>query len=470
MSATLYQKVFDRHVVRELGPNRYQLFMGLHLIHEVTTPQAFSMLNERKLKVFCPQRTFATIDHIVPTLSQQRPFLDVLAEDMAATLESNVKRHGITYFSPERGENGIVHIIGPQYGLTQPGMTICCGDSHTSTHGAFGAIAFGIGTSQVRDVLASQSLAISKLKVRRISIEGKLNSGVYAKDVILKIIQRTGAKGGVGFAHEYAGSLIEAMSMDERMTICNMAVEGGARCGYINPDDTTYSYLEGRRFAPKGAAWERALAYWQSVRTDQSANFDDEIVLQASDIAPMVTWGISLDQSLSVDERIPDPAQAPVDERKGYEEALTYMDLKPGQTIEGYPVDVAFLGSCTNGRLSDFELAANLLKMSGRRVSSRVKALAVPGSAEIKQQLQSSGISQILSDAGFEVREAGCSMCLAMNPDKLEGRQVCASSSNRNFKGRQGSPVGRTLIMSPASVVAAAIEGAVADPRRVFSI
>jgi 3-isopropylmalate/(R)-2-methylmalate dehydratase large subunit len=349
-------------------------------------------------------------------------------------------------------------------------MTICCGDSHTSTHGAFGAIAFGIGTSQVRDVLASQSLTISKLKVRRIRIEGELNRGVYAKDVILKIIQRTGAKGGVGYAHEYAGSLIEAMSMDERMTICNMAVEGGARCGYINPDDTTYSYLEGRRFAPKGAAWERALNYWQSVCSDKSAKFDDEIVVQASDISPMVTWGISLDQSLAIDERIPDPAQAPADERRGYEEALTYMDLRPGQTIEGYPVDVAFLGSCTNGRFSDFELVAKLLKESGKRVNSRVKALAVPGSAEIKRQLESSGVAQILSDAGFEVREAGCSMCLAMNPDKLEGRQVCASSSNRNFKGRQGSPVGRTLIMSPASVLAAAVEGAVADPRRLFSI
>lgn len=469
MGATLYQKVFDSHVVADLGSNRYQLFMGLHLIHEVTTPQAFAMLKERGLSVLFPQRTFATIDHIVPTASQARPFLDVLAEDMASALEQNVREHGIQYFSPENGESGIVHVIGPQFGLTQPGMTICCGDSHTSTHGAFGSIAFGIGTSQVRDVLATQTLAMSKLKVRRIRVEGSLGSGVYAKDVILKIIQQTGAKGGVGYAYEYAGSLIEGLSMDERMTICNMSIEGGARCGYVNPDETTYKYLSGRRYAPSGAAWERALKYWQSVRSDEDAVYDDEIVIDGSDLAPMVTWGISLDQSVAVDGLIPHPVSVHPDEQRGYQEALEYMDLKAGQPIAGYPVDVAFLGSCTNGRLSDFELVARLIKDNGVRVNPRVKALAVPGSAEVKEQMLALGIDAILRDAGFEVREAGCSMCLAMNPDKLEGRQVCASSSNRNFKGRQGSPVGRTLIMSPAAVLAAAVEGAVADPRAIFT-
>ena len=468
MGKTLYKKVFDRHVVTRLPSGQFQLLMGLHLIHEVTSPQAFSMLEERGLKVLFPERTYATVDHIIPTKSQLRPLSDSLAEQMMQALEENVRKHGIRYFSLERGEQGIVHVIGPEKGLTQPGMTVSCGDSHTSTHGAFGAIALGIGTSQVRDVLATQTLAMDELKVRRIEVSGTLKPGVYAKDVILYIIGKLGVKGGVGYAYEYGGDVFDTMTMEERMTVCNMSIEGGARCGYINPDRTTYAYLEGRELAPKGEAWERAVADWESVRSDADAAYDDVVRLRGEDIEPIVTWGITPGQSTAVGGTIPDPGDFDPSERASISEAYDYMSVEPGRPIRGTKVDVAFIGSCTNGRLSDFEEVVRLIRGKGFRVSPNVRALVVPGSQAVRRALVERGYDRIFTEAGFEFREAGCSMCLAMNPDKLKGREVCASSSNRNFKGRQGSPTGRTLLMSPVMVAAAAIAGEVTDARELF--
>jgi 3-isopropylmalate/(R)-2-methylmalate dehydratase large subunit len=470
MAKTLYEKVFDRHAVRRLPSGQYQLFMGLHLIHEVTSPQAFAMLRERGLSVLHPERTFATVDHIIPTHSQTRPLADPLAEQMLCELERNVAAPGIRYFAPTDGAQGIVHVIGPENGLTQRGMTICCGDSHTSTHGAFGAIAFGIGTSQVRDVLATQCLAMDRLKVRRIEVNGRLRPGVYAKDVVLYVIGRLGVNGGVGYAYEYAGEVFDRFSMEERMTVCNMSIEGGARCGYVNPDETTYAYLRGRPFAPAPERWDDAVAFWESTRSDPDATYDDVVRIDGADIEPMVTWGITPGQSTGVRGALPDPSGVSAGERNVLDEAFAYMDLAPGQPIAGTRIDVAFIGSCTNGRLSDFEEVARHLAGRGLKVAPHVKALVVPGSQAVGRALAERGLDRIFRDAGFEVRESGCSMCLAMNPDKLEGRQVCASSSNRNFKGRQGSPLGRTLLMSPVMVAAAAIRGEVSDARDVFEI
>jgi len=444
--------------------------MGLHLIHEVTSPQAFSMLSEAGLTVLMPERTFATVDHIIPTTSQLRPYGDSLAEEMIATLERNARTHGLRFFAPEKGEQGIVHIVGPELGLTQPGMTICCGDSHTSTHGAFGAIAFGIGTSQVRDVLATQTLAMDRLKVRRIDITGRLRPGVYAKDVTLHVIGKLGVNGGVGYAYEYAGEAIERMSMDERMTVCNMAIEGGARCGYVNPDETTYRYLEGRPYAPKGQAWKQALSDWDTLRSDASAEYDDVVTFRGEDIEPMVTWGINPGQSVAVGATIPSPMDVAETDRASMEEAYSYMSFEAGKPIAGTRIDVAFIGSCTNGRMTDFDEVARLLRGRKLRVKSHVRALIVPGSQAMKQAMIEKGYDSLFTEAGFEFREAGCSMCLAMNPDKLSGREVCASSSNRNFKGRQGSPAGRTLLMSPVMVAAAAVAGEVVDARRLFEL
>jgi 3-isopropylmalate/(R)-2-methylmalate dehydratase large subunit len=457
MADTLFHKVWNAHRVRVLPSGQTQLFIGLHLIHEVTSPQAFDMIRQHGWKVAFPERTVATIDHIVPTSSQRRPFLDVMAEEMTVALERNCREFGIKLYLPDSMEQGIVHVIGPQLGLTQPGMTIACGDSHTSTHGAFGAIAMGIGTSQVRDVLASQCLAVEPVKVRRIDVNGRLSAGVYAKDVILTIIRRLGVQGGVGFAYEYGGTTLDAMSMDERMTICNMSIEGGARAGYVNPDETTFAYLKGRKFSPSGAAWDKAVAWWRSMASDKDATYDDRVALDAPSIEPTVTWGINPGQSVGVTERIPGNADA---------EALAYMGFDANTPIRGTKIDVAFIGSCTNGRLSDIEEAARIVK--GHKVAKHVKALMVPGSRQVALEAEKRGLHQVFIDAGFEWRGAGCSMCLAMNPDKLEGRQICASSSNRNFKGRQGSPTGRTLLMSPAMVAAAAIAGEVADVREML--
>ncbi|MFN5160580.1 MAG: 3-isopropylmalate dehydratase large subunit [Cyanobacteriota bacterium] len=467
MSAgTLYDKVWELHRVADLPGGSTQLFIGLHLIHEVTSPQAFAALRDLGLSVRHPERTVATVDHIVPTTSQARPFADPLAEEMLATLEANCAEYGITLHGLGSGRQGIVHVIAPELGLTQPGMTVACGDSHTSTHGAFGAIAFGIGTSQVRDVLASQSLAMNKLKVRRIRVEGRLQSGVYAKDLVLHVIRTLGVKGGVGYAYEFAGPAIEALSMEERMTLCNLAIEGGARVGYCNPDATTFSYLQGRPHAPAGEAWDRAVAWWSALASGPEAVFDDEVVFDAARIAPTITWGITPGQGIGVDEAVPTPDQLDPEERPLAAEAYRSMDLAPGLPIAGLPIDVCFIGSCTNGRLSDLQAAAAVAR--GRHVAPGIKAFVVPGSEQVAAAAEAEGLDVVFREAGFEWREPGCSMCLAMNPDRLEGRQISASSSNRNFKGRQGSASGRTLLMSPAMVAAAAVSGHVADVRQLL--
>ncbi|QKD82038.1 3-isopropylmalate dehydratase large subunit [Thermoleptolyngbya sichuanensis A183] len=463
---TLFDKVWDLHTVGTLPSGQTQLFIGLHLIHEVTSPQAFAMLRERGLKVLFPERTVATVDHIVPTENQTRPFVDPLAEEMMLELERNAKDNGIRFYNIGSGGQGIVHVIAPEQGLTQPGMTIACGDSHTSTHGAFGAIAFGIGTSQVRDVLASQTLALAKLKVRKVEVNGTLKPGVYAKDVILHIICKLGVKGGVGYAYEFAGTTFEQMSMEERMTVCNMSIEGGARCGYVNPDATTFEYLKGRDFSPKGDEWEKAVAWWTSLRSDADAEYDDVVVFDAAEIEPTITWGITPGQGIGVSEVVPTADSLPEEDRAIAQEAYTYMDLAPGTPIAGTKVDVCFIGSCTNGRISDLREAAKVAK--GRHVAEGIKAFVVPGSERVKQEAEAEGLDKIFEAAGFEWRNAGCSMCLAMNPDKLVGRQISASSSNRNFKGRQGSSSGRTLLMSPAMVAAAAVTGHVTDVRTLL--
>ncbi|MEW6496410.1 MAG: 3-isopropylmalate dehydratase large subunit [Cyanobacteriota bacterium] len=463
---TLFDKVWDYHTVGTLPSGQTQLFIGLHLIHEVTSPQAFAMLQERGLTVLYPERTVATVDHIVPTDNQARPFVDVLAEEMMQALEKSCKEHGIRFYNIGSGSQGIVHVIAPELGLTQPGMTIACGDSHTATHGAFGAIAFGIGTSQVRDVLASQTLALSKLKVRKIEVNGKLPPGVYAKDVILHIIRTLGVKGGVGYAYEFAGTTFQAMSMEERMTVCNMAIEGGARCGYVNPDEVTFEYLKGRDFAPQGEDWDKAVEWWKSIRSEEDAVYDDVVTFDAAQIAPTITWGITPGQGIAVNEVVPTPDTMPESERAIAQEAYHYMQLAPGTPLQGTKIDVCFIGSCTNGRLSDLREAAKFAK--GRHVAEGVKAFVVPGSERVKQEAEAEGLDKIFLEAGFEWREPGCSMCLAMNPDKLQGNQISASSSNRNFKGRQGSATGRTLLMSPAMVVAAAVKGTVSDVRELL--
>ena len=463
MGQTLFQKVWNAHAVRRLPDGQTQLFVGLHLIHEVTTPQAFDMLRARGGRVMFPERTIGTVDHIVPTKDQRRPFSDLMAEDMLSALERNCREANIKLFNLDSGSQGIVHVVGPELGLTQPGMTIACGDSHTSTHGAFGAIAFGIGTSQVRDVLASQCLALQPLKTRRIRVDGRLGPGVYAKDVILEIIRRLGVNGGVGYAYEYAGEVVDRMSMDERMTICNMSIEGGARVGYVNPDETTIDYLRGRRFAPQGEMFEAAATWWRSLASDPDAVFDDEVVIDGSEIRPTVTWGINPGQSVYVDERLPATGERDSTDDAAISEALDFMGFRAGDPIAGTRIDVAFVGSCTNARLSDLREAARIVR--GHRVAAGVRALVVPGSQAVRAAAEREGLDQVFADAGFEWRGAGCSMCLAMNPDKLEGREICASSSNRNFKGRQGSPTGRTLLMSPAMVAAAAVAGEVVDVR-----
>jgi 3-isopropylmalate/(R)-2-methylmalate dehydratase large subunit len=463
MAQTLFEKVWDLHTVRRLPNGQTQLYVGLHLVHEVTSPQAFDMLNARAWRVRAPERTFATVDHIVPTESAQRPFADVMAEAMTSALERNCREHGIPLFDLASGAQGVVHVIGPELGLTQPGMTIACGDSHTSTHGAFGALAFGIGTSQVRDVLASQCLAMSPLGVRRIEVSGALSPGVFAKDVILEIIRRLGVDGGTGLAYEYAGDTVERMSMDERMTICNMSVEGGARAGYVNPDETTFAFLKGRRFSPAGSAFDRACTWWRQMASDGGAPYVDVVTIDATTLAPTVTWGVTPGQSVPVDGRLPDPAGAPAGAAAGLAEALDFMAFEPNQKIAGTRVDVAFIGSCTNARLSDLRDAAAVV--AGHHVAAHVRALVVPGSQAVRAAAEQEGLDEIFRQAGFEWRGAGCSMCLAMNPDRLQGREICASSSNRNFKGRQGSPTGRTLLMSPAMVAAAAVSGEIVDVR-----
>jgi 3-isopropylmalate/(R)-2-methylmalate dehydratase large subunit len=465
---SLYEKVWEAHTVSTLENGQTQLLIGTHLIHEVTSPQAFGMLRDLGLKVRYPHRTFATVDHIVPTDTRVEPFADELADAMIKELRKNCQEFGVTMFDIYSGKQGIVHMVGPEQGITQPGTTIACGDSHTATHGAFGAIAFGIGTTQVRDVLATQTMAMSKSKVRRINVNGQLAPGVYSKDVILHIIRVLGVNGGIGYAYEYGGDVFDRMTMEERMTVCNMSIEGGARCGYVNPDQTTYDYLEGRPYSPKGDEWEKAVAHWKSMASDKGCHYDDVVNINAADIAPTVTWGINPGQAIFINENVPTVEGSPENEKANVKEALEHMKLVPGAPIKGTKIDVAFFGSCTNGRTSDFIEAAKYLK--GHKVAAGVKAIAVPGSQIVKYQCEELGIDKVFKDAGFEWRDAGCSMCLAMNPDKLVGDQLCASSSNRNFKGRQGSATGRTVLMSPVMVMAAAVTGKVSDAREVFGV
>jgi 3-isopropylmalate/(R)-2-methylmalate dehydratase large subunit len=458
---TLYDKIWESHTVGILPTGQTQLFIGLHLIHEITTAPAFDMLREKGMDVAFPERTFATVDHIVPTDIRTRPFLDAEAEELTQALEKNVKQFGIDFFGLESANQGIVHVIGPQLGLTQPGMTLACGDSHTSTHGAFGTLAFGIGTSQVRDVLATQTLAMDRLKVRRINVNGGLGIGIYAKDVILNIIRRLGVAGGKGFAYEYGGTVVENMNMEERMTICNMSIEGGALVGYVNPDATTVEFLKGRPYIPTGEAFDRAVAYWKSVASDPDASYGDVVEFDGKDIEPTVTWGINPGQAVGISEKLPRPQEYA--DPEGAKKAYDHMGWKPGDPILGTPINVAFIGSCTNSRMTDLRAAAKIAQ--GRRVNPGIRALVVPGSTEVKRLAEQEGLDEIFKAAGFEWREAGCSMCLAMNPDKLSGREISASSSNRNFIGRQGSPGGRTLLMSPAMVAAAALNGKIVDVR-----
>ena len=468
MGKTLFDKVWEAHTVRQLPNGMTQLLIGTHLIHEVTSPQAFGMLRDLKLPVLYPQRTFATVDHIVPTDEREEPFSDSLADAMIKELRRNCDEAGIKFFDMASGKQGIVHIVGPEQGITQPGTTIACGDSHTSTHGAFGAIAFGIGTSQVRDVLATQTMALQKPKVRRIEVNGKLAPGVYAKDVILHIIRKLGVNGGLGYAYEYAGSTFDHFTQEERMTVCNMSIEGGARVGYVNPDQTTFDYLRGRPYAPAQADYDAAVTRWKSFASDPDAKYDDIVKYDAADIGPTVTWGINPGQAIFIDETIPTPEELPEKDRSTAEEAYAHMKLRPGQPIKGTKVDVAFLGSCTNARISDLQEVAKYLQ--GKKIKAGVKGIVVPGSQGVAAIAESMGLADIFRQAGFEWRGAGCSMCLGMNPDKLIGDQLCASSSNRNFKGRQGSPTGRTVLMSPLMVAAAAVTGEISDAREVFGL
>ncbi|MDY6774509.1 MAG: 3-isopropylmalate dehydratase large subunit [Halobacteria archaeon] len=463
---TLYDKVWDRHEVRQLPTGQSQLFVGLHLIHEVTSPQAFGMLEERDLEVAFPDRTYATTDHIVPTKDRSRPFEDEQAEVMLQELEKNTQKYDIEFFDLDSGHQGIVHVVGPEMGLTQPGMTIACGDSHTSTHGAFGSIGMGVGTSQIRDIFATGCIAAEKQDVRRIQVEGSLSEGVYAKDLILRIIDELGVEGGIGYVYEYGGPAIDELDMDGRMSICNMSIEGGARAGYVNPDETTFEYIKGREYAPDDENWDDAVEYWESIRSDEDAEYDDYVEFDADELEPMVTWGITPGQVVGISENTPSLDELPEGDRETAEKAYDHMQLEPGQSMEGVDVDVAFLGSCTNARLSDLREAAEVLE--GHEVDPDVKALAVPGSQGVKRRAEEEGIADVFREAGFEWRGAGCSMCLGMNNDQLQGDQLCVSSSNRNYIGRMGSKEGRTVLMSPAMVAAAAVEGEITDVRRMI--
>ncbi|ELZ03107.1 3-isopropylmalate dehydratase large subunit [Natrialba asiatica] len=463
---TLYDKVWDRHKVTTLPTGQDQLFVGLHLIHEVTSPQAFGMLRERDLEVAYPDLTHATVDHIVPTADQSRPYEEDAAEEMMSELEENVREAGIEFSDPTTGDQGIVHVIGPEQGLTQPGKTIVCGDSHTSTHGAFGALAFGIGTSQIRDVLATGTVAMEKQKVRKIQVDGELGDGVEAKDVILEIISRLGTEGGVGYVYEYAGEAIESLGMEGRMSICNMSIEGGARAGYVNPDETTYEWLEETDyFRENPDEFEALKPYWESVASDDDAEYDDIVRIDADELEPVVTWGTTPGQGIGVTDPIPEPEALPADKQDTARRAQEHMRVEPGETMAGYEIDVAFLGSCTNARLPDLRRAARIVE--GREVADDVRAMVVPGSQRVQETAEEDGLKDTFEEAGFEWRNAGCSMCLGMNEDQLEGDEACASSSNRNFVGRQGSKDGRTVLMNPRMVAAAAIEGEVTDVREL---
>ena len=463
-SSTLLDKVWNAHVVRELEDGRSLIYIDRHLVHEVTSPQAFEGLRTAGRKVRRPDLTFATVDHNVPTSARHLPIADPLARQQVETLRDNAVRFGVPLFDFDSGRQGIVHVIGPELGLTLPGTTIVCGDSHTSTHGAFGALAFGIGTSEVEQVLATQCLALAKPRAMRVVFTGSLASGVTAKDVALAMMHRLGVSGGTGHALELAGPLIDSLSMEQRMTVCNMSIEAGARSSFVAPDQTTFAFLEGRAHAPKGADWTEAVARWGQLKSDAGATFDAEITIDVSALAPLVTWGTRPDMVEPVTGRVPDPkAAASEGDAKAMERALAYMGLTPGTALDTVPVDRVFIGSCTNARLEDLRAAARVAK--GHRVSTRVRALVVPGSQQVKADAEREGLDRIFAEAGFEWREPGCSMCLGMNDDTLGEGERCASTSNRNFEGRQGRG-GRTHLVSPSMAAAAAIEGRFTDVRQ----
>ena len=468
MPKTLFEKVWQSHIVQAADADSpATLYVDLHLVHEVTSPQAFTVLRERGLRVRRPDRTLATMDHSTPTTPRNAagiiPVTDLIALNQLNQLTTNCREFGVPLFELGTINQGIVHIIGPEQGLTQPGMTVVCGDSHTSTHGAFGALAFGIGTSEVGHVLATQCLLQQKPKTCEIRVEGTLHLGVTAKDIILAIIAQIGVGGGTGYVLEYTGAAIRALSMEERMTICNMSIEAGARAGMIAPDETTFAWLKGRPHAPQGAAWDAAVEHWRTLPTDAGASYDLVIELNADELAPMITYGTNPGMGMAITGMIPSPADAADEsERLTLAKALQYMGLQPNQPLLGHPVDVVFLGSCTNSRITDLRAAAQLIR--GHQVAANVRMLVVPGSQRVKAQAEAEGLHEIFLAAGAEWREAGCSMCLGMNDDKLKPGQYAVSSSNRNFEGRQG-PGGRTFLASPLTVVASAISGVVSDVR-----
>jgi 3-isopropylmalate/(R)-2-methylmalate dehydratase large subunit len=465
---TLYDKIWQSHLVHEAPGEASVIYVDRHLVHEVTSAQAFEGLRETHRKVRRPELALAVADHNVPTTDRSHGISDPESANSVATLENNARQFGIEFFGMNDIRQGIVHIIGPEQGWTLPGLIIVCGDSHTATHGAFGSLAFGIGTSEVEHVLATQTLLTTRAKDMRVSVDGKLPLGVTAKDMILAIIAKLGTAGGTGYVIEYSGEAVRALSMEGRMTVCNMSIEAGARAGLIAPDDTTFDYLRGRPRAPKGAAWESAIRYWRTLKSDENAKFEAEVRLSAEDIVPMVTWGTSPEQALPVTGAVPDPAAEPdANKREGMMRALSYMALQPGTPLREVRIDRAFIGSCTNGRIEDLRDAAKIVHHElkrGHRVAPHVGAMVVPGSGLVKEQAEQEGLDRIFLEAGFEWREAGCSMCLAMNADRLEPGQRCASTSNRNFEGRQGRG-GRTHLMSPAMAAAAAIAGHLADVR-----
>ena len=465
---TLFAKIWEKHLVQEQQTDvPAVLYIDLHLIHEVTSPQAFTTLRERNLTVRRPEQTIGVMDHSTPTTPRNVDGIIPIADNQAAaqldTFSKNCRDFGITMYELGHANQGIVHVIGPEQGLTQPGMTIVCGDSHTSTHGAFGALAFGIGTSEVGHVLATQTLLQSRPKTMSVRVDGHLKKGVTAKDIILAVIAQIGIHGGTGHIFEYHGEAIRSLSMEGRMTVCNMSIEGGARAGMIAPDDTTFEYIAGRPFAPSGAAWDRALAAWRTLPSDEEATHDAEIHLNANDLTPMITYGTNPGMGMPIDGRVPNPeTTATLNQRQALEKALRYMDLRPGQPLLGQAVDVVFLGSCTNSRFSDLALAARLIE--GRKVAENVRMLVVPGSQQVKAQAEAAGLDEVFRAAGAEWREAGCSMCIAMNGDQLAPGQYALSTSNRNFEGRQGTG-GRTFLASPLTAAATAIHGVITDPR-----
>ncbi|OGU31054.1 MAG: 3-isopropylmalate dehydratase large subunit [Ignavibacteria bacterium GWA2_55_11] len=464
---TLFAKIWDEHVVVQEDGAPSLMYVDLHLVHEVTSPQAFTGLRTRGLRVRCPDRTVATVDHSIPTIASGLQAADKEAANQIRHMEENAAAFGVKLFGLSSPQRGIVHVIGPELGLTQPGMTIVCGDSHTSTHGAFGALAFGIGTSEVEHVLASQCVLQRRPKTFEVRIEGRLGPGVAAKDVILALLSKIGVSGGAGHVFEYTGSAVRMLSMEERMTICNMSIEGGARAGMVGPDDTTIEYLNGRPYAPAGPAWDRAVDRWRRLSSDEGAGYDASVTLDACALQPMITYGTNPGMGIPVTGVVPDPDRTDDGAMKeGLKKSLAYMGLKPGQRLLGQPVDVVFIGSCTNSRLSDLRLAAGIIKH--KKVAPTVRMLVVPGSQEVKRQAEAEGLDRVFISAGAEWRESGCSMCIAMNGDQLEPGQYAVSTSNRNFEGRQGKG-GRTFLASPLTAAAAAIAGKIVDVREMVN-